>query len=91
MISGVLNQRGASGSAYRCDERGKLTMVQVMPWLLEREYQQHRNLDYEGLPETFAAWREAASPCVRPKRMVVSPARRGLPSNMSLVSCTSTL
>jgi hypothetical protein len=36
-------------------------MVQVMPWLLEREYQQHRNLDYYGLPETFAAWRELAS------------------------------
>ena len=36
-------------------------MVQVMPWLLEREYQQHRNLDYYGLPETFAAWQELAS------------------------------
>ncbi len=36
-------------------------MVQVMPWLLEREYRQHRNLDYEGLPETFAVWRETAS------------------------------
>lgn len=36
-------------------------MVQVMPWLLEREYQQHRNLDYQGLPETFAVWHETAS------------------------------
>jgi hypothetical protein len=36
-------------------------MVQVMPWLLEREYQQHRNLDYYGLPETFATWQELAS------------------------------
>lgn len=36
-------------------------MVQVMPWLLEREYRQHRNLDYEGLPETFAAWCDSAS------------------------------
>jgi hypothetical protein len=27
---------------------------------LEREYQQHRNLDYYGLPETFAAWRDTA-------------------------------
>jgi hypothetical protein len=43
-------------------------MVQVMPWLLEREYQQHRNLDYEGLPETFAAWREAASSPMRKDR-----------------------
>ena len=32
-----------------------------MPWLLEREYRQHRNLDFEGLPETFAVWRETAS------------------------------
>jgi hypothetical protein len=36
-------------------------MVQVMPWLLKREYQQHRNLDYYGLPETFEVWRELAS------------------------------
>lgn len=36
-------------------------MVQVMPWLLEREYQQHRNLDYYGLPETFEVWRELSS------------------------------
>jgi hypothetical protein len=28
---------------------------------LAREYQQHRNLDYYGLPETFEAWREIAS------------------------------
>jgi hypothetical protein len=35
-------------------------MALVIPWLLEREYQQHRNLDYYGLPETFGAWREAA-------------------------------
>ena len=36
-------------------------MAIVIPWLLEREYQQHRNLDCFGLPETFEAWREAAS------------------------------
>ena len=36
-------------------------MALVIPWLLEREYQQHRNLDCFGLPETFEAWREAAS------------------------------
>jgi hypothetical protein len=36
-------------------------MALVIPWLLEREYQQHRNLDYYGLPETFEAWRETAS------------------------------
>ena len=35
-------------------------MVQVVPWLVEREYQQHKNLNYEVLPETFAAWREKA-------------------------------
>jgi hypothetical protein len=35
-------------------------MALVIPWLLEREYQQHRNLDYYGLPETFEEWREAA-------------------------------
>ena len=28
-------------------------MAAVIPWLLEREYQQHRNLDCFGLPETF--------------------------------------
>ncbi len=36
-------------------------MVEVMPWLLEREYRQHRNLDYSGLPKSFAVWRETAS------------------------------
>jgi hypothetical protein len=41
--------------------RGKLTMALVIPWLLEREYQQHRNLDYYGLPEVFEEWREAAN------------------------------
>jgi len=35
-------------------------MALVIPWLLQREYQQHRNLDYYGLPETFAAWGETA-------------------------------
>jgi hypothetical protein len=36
-------------------------MALVIPWLFEREYQQHRNLGYYGLPETFEAWREMAS------------------------------
>jgi hypothetical protein len=36
-------------------------MALVIPYLLEREYQQHRNLDYYGLPETFEEWRETAS------------------------------
>ena len=36
-------------------------MALVIPWLLEREYQQHRNLDYYGLPEVFEAWRETAN------------------------------
>jgi hypothetical protein len=36
-------------------------MTLVIPWLLVREYQQHRNLDYYGLPETFEEWREMAS------------------------------
>ena len=36
-------------------------MALVIPWLLVREYQQHRNLDYYGLPETFEEWREAAN------------------------------
>jgi hypothetical protein len=36
-------------------------MALAIPWLLEREYQQHRNLDYYGLPETFEAWQEIAS------------------------------
>jgi hypothetical protein len=31
-----------------------------MPWLLEREYPQHRNLDPEGLPMTFEEWRQQA-------------------------------
>ena len=34
--------------------RGR-TMALVIPWLLEREYQQHRNLDYYGLPKTFSS------------------------------------
>lgn len=38
-----------------------LIMPLVIPWLLEREYQQHRNLDYYGLPETFEEWCETAS------------------------------
>ena len=28
---------------------------------MEREYQQHRNLGYDLLPETFAEWRKMAS------------------------------
>ena len=36
-------------------------MAHVIPWLLEREYQQHRNLDYYGLPETFEGWHETAN------------------------------
>ena len=40
---------------------GELSMALAIPWLLEREYQQHRNLDYYGLPETFEAWQEVAS------------------------------
>jgi hypothetical protein len=36
-------------------------MALVVPWLLEREYQQHRNLDYYGMPETFDEWRATAS------------------------------
>ena len=36
-------------------------MALVIPWLLEREYQQHRNLDYYGLPETFEGWHETAN------------------------------
>jgi hypothetical protein len=31
-----------------------------MPWLLEREYRQHRGLDPTGLPKTFVAWRKEA-------------------------------
>jgi hypothetical protein len=38
-----------------------LSMALVIPWLLEREYQQHRNLDSYGLPEMFEEWRETAS------------------------------
>lgn len=36
-------------------------MALVIPWLLEREYQPHRNLDYYGLPEVFEEWRETAN------------------------------
>jgi hypothetical protein len=36
-------------------------MALVIPWLLKREYQQHRNLDYYGLPETFEEWRGIAN------------------------------
>jgi hypothetical protein len=36
-------------------------MALVIPYLLEREYQQHRNLDYYGLPATFEEGREAAN------------------------------
>jgi hypothetical protein len=31
-----------------------------VPWLLEREYRQHRSLDPDGLPATFAAWHRQA-------------------------------
>ena len=35
-------------------------VVVVIPWLLEREYQQHLRLDPTGLPKTFIAWRKEA-------------------------------
>ena len=35
-------------------------MTVVVPWLLEREYRQHRMLDVEGLPPTFEAWHAIA-------------------------------
>ena len=35
-------------------------VVVIIPWLLEREYQQHRGLDLTGLPKTFVAWRKEA-------------------------------
>ena len=50
-------------------ERAKTTLerakeptgvVVVIPWLLEREYRQHRRLDPTGLPKTFIAWRREA-------------------------------
>jgi hypothetical protein len=31
------------------------------PWFLKREYRQHRSLDPEGLPPTFAEWLQTAS------------------------------
>jgi hypothetical protein len=34
--------------------------IVVIPWLLEREYPQHRRLDPTGLPKTFVEWRNAA-------------------------------
>jgi hypothetical protein len=57
-------------------------VVRVVPWLLEREYRQHRLLDSE-LPATFAAWRAAAGArleregcelSTRTVKMVVHPA-----------------
>lgn len=36
-------------------------MALVIPWLSVREYQQHRNLDYYGLPKSFEEWRETAN------------------------------
>ena len=33
-------------------------MALVIPLLLEHEYQQHRNLDFFGLSETFEGWRD---------------------------------
>jgi hypothetical protein len=35
-------------------------VIVVLPWLLEREYRQHRSLDPTGLPKTFIAWRKEA-------------------------------
>jgi hypothetical protein len=34
--------------------------IVIVPWLLEREYRQHRALDPTGLPKTFDAWRKEA-------------------------------
>jgi hypothetical protein len=57
-------------------------VVRVVPWLLEREYRQHRLLDSK-LPATFAAWRAAAGApleregcelSARTVKMVVHPA-----------------
>lgn len=33
--------------------------MRVLPWLLEREYRQHRSLDRLELPETFDQWHES--------------------------------
>ena len=35
-------------------------MTVVIPWLLPREYRQHRILDREGLPPTFTGWHAMA-------------------------------
>jgi len=57
-------------------------VVHDVPWLLEREYRQHRLLD-RRLPATFAAWRAAAGApleregcelSARTMKMVVHPA-----------------
>jgi hypothetical protein len=36
-----------------------------VPWFLEREYPQHRRLDPQGLPPTFAMWRARARKLAR--------------------------
>ena len=53
--------RGTSATASCCDPGYGYPMALVIPWLLEREYQQHRNLDYYGLPETFEEWHDTAN------------------------------
>jgi hypothetical protein len=47
-------------------------VVVIIPWLLEREYRQHRGLDPTGLPKTFVSWRkEAQARAVRMARLRV--------------------
>ena len=60
-LAGVKLTRAPQINA-RCNSfcRGKPTVALVIPWLLAREYQQHRNLDYYGLPEKFEEWRDIA-------------------------------
>ena len=53
--------RRTSTAALGRDPGYGYSMALVIPWLLEREYQQHRKLDYFRLPETFEEWRETAS------------------------------
>jgi hypothetical protein len=50
--------------------------IVIIPWLLEREYRQHRGLDPTGLPKTFVAWGKGAQTRARMARLRVGRVAR---------------
>ena len=75
-------------------EKDGVGMVQVIPWLLEREYRQHRSLDQRDLPDRYSEWltkltrvvAELAETGRRVVKMVVHPGELELWAQQSSLS-----